>query len=254
MDNDKGLLPSAISKAIKLPMVKVNRRAFLSKTFSDSQGEELSRIIDYGPQTIFDVSHLKVVAKHTVLRDTEKSSAASFVAGLPSNPIVMAGTGTADVMQYFAFALRMAQEIAYIFGQKDLFDDNGSLSEDGERDIILYLGAMLGVSAANSGIIFATKGLGKTAGKQVTNKALTKTAWYPILKKIAAAIDVKITKQGLSKTITKAVPVVGGVVSGGLTFLSFRPMGNRLVKTFSEASSSNEKAIKKAQDVIIQGV
>ena len=32
----------------------------------------------------------------------------------------------------------------------------------------------------------------------------------------------------MEKTITKAIPVVGGLVSGGLTYVTFRPMGHRL--------------------------
>jgi len=36
----------------------------------------------------------------------------------------------------------------------------------------------------------------------------------------------------VEKTITKAVPLIGGVVSGGLTYVTFRPMGHRLADTF----------------------
>ncbi|MGP5244397.1 hypothetical protein ACTXMA_09490, partial [Corynebacterium variabile] len=63
-------------------------------------------------------------------------------------------------------------------------------------------------------------------------KALTKTVWYPVLKKVAAQLGQKITKKTVEKTITKAVPVIGGVVSAGLTFATFRPMGYRLADVF----------------------
>nr|MBA3892065.1 hypothetical protein [Gemmatimonadaceae bacterium] len=65
-------------------------------------------------------------------------------------------------------------------------------------------------------------------GKKVAAQALTKTAWYPLVKKVGALVGQKITKKTVEKTITKAVPVVGGVVSGGLTYVTFRPMGHRL--------------------------
>lgn len=257
MTNEKELLPSAVASALKLPGVKIDRRKFLAETFSKTQGEELSKIIDYGPQTVFDTAYLTATAKHIVRRDTEKSTVASFLTGLPSNPAVMAGSSAVDIAQYFAFALRMAQEISYIFGKQDLFDNNGDLSENGERDIILYLGVMLGVSAASSAIIYATRELGKTAGKKVASKALTKTIWYPILKKIAAAINITVTKQTVSKTITKVVPVVGGVLSGGLTFITFitfKPMGNRLIRSFAKALNSDEASVSEARDVILEAV
>ena len=54
------------------------------------------------------------------------------------------------------------------------------------------------------------------------------TAWYPLLKKVGAIVGKQITKKTVEKTITKAVPVLGGVVSGGLTYVTFRPMGHWL--------------------------
>ncbi|MFT8703720.1 MAG: hypothetical protein ABF755_03030 [Oenococcus oeni] len=102
-----------------------------------------------------------------VLNDTEKSTAFSFAAGLPSNPVMMAGTATAGILQYFAFAIRMAQEVAYVFGRPSIFDEDGVLIEAGEREVMLYLGVMLGIAAANSGLIFVSRGLADTAGKKI---------------------------------------------------------------------------------------
>ena len=42
----------------------------------------------------------------------------------------------------------------------------------------------------------------------------------------------KITKKTVEKTISKAIPLIGGVISGGLTFVTFRPMGFRLTNVF----------------------
>ena len=47
------------------------------------------------------------------------------------------------------------------------------------------------------------------------------------MKKVMASIGVKITKQTVGKVVTKAVPVLGGVMSGGITYVTFRPMGKR---------------------------
>ena len=48
----------------------------------------------------------------------------SFASGLPSNIAVMVAIGSADVAQYFGFAINMAQKIAYLFGEDDLFNEN----------------------------------------------------------------------------------------------------------------------------------
>lgn len=186
-----------------------------------------------------------------VLNDTEKSTVFSFAAGLPSNPVMMAGTATADILQYFAFAVRMAQEVAYVFGRPSIFNEDGALTEAGEREVMLYLGAMLGVATANSGLMLVSRGLGETAGKKMLQAALTKTFWYPLMKKIGAAIGLQVTKKTASSLVTKTVPIIGGIASGGLTFLTFRPMGKRLIKVFSETLQADDQQIIEAQNVVV---
>lgn len=44
-----------------------------------------------------------------------------------------------------------------------------------------------------------------------------------------------MTKSVFAKGISKVVPVIGGVVSGGLTLATMIPMGNRLADAFDEA-------------------
>ena len=115
--------------------------------------------------------------------------------------------------------------------EPDLFDGGGQLSEAAQMRVIAYLGAMFGAAGASALVASTSKVAGANLGKKVAAQALTKTAWYPLVKKVGAVIGVKITKKTVEKTITKAVPVVGGVVSGGLTYVTFRPMGHRLADT-----------------------
>ena len=71
--------------------------------------------------------------------------------------------------------------------------------------------------------------------KKIPLKALTKTLYYPIVKSIAKAFGAKMTKEVFAKGVSKAVPIIGGVVSGGLTFVTLRPMGMRLADTLDKA-------------------
>ena len=43
-----------------------------------------------------------------------------------------------------------------------------------------------------------------------------------------------MTKQIFANGVSKAVPVIGGVVAGGLTLATFLPNCNRLRKSFQE--------------------
>lgn len=216
-----------VSTAVQLPVVRVNREEFLAKLFGKSP--YLDEILKEGPQAVFTPDSLRKKADEIINDNTTKSTFASFMSGLPSNPALMAAAGGADVVQYFGFAIRLAQQLAYLFGEDDLFTDGTTeLSEEAQARVLAYLGAMLGVSGAAQLISRASVTAGTTLGKRVATQALTKTAWYPLFKKVASAIGIKITKNTVGKTVTKAVPVIGGVVSGVLTFTTFKTMGASL--------------------------
>lgn len=212
-----------------LPVVRVDREAFLRKHFGDS--EHWNAILEHGPQAVYTHESLRKKANTLINNSSAKTSMVSFVSGLPTNPALMIPAGGADVVQYFGFAINLAQQIAYLFGEDDLFDGGGDLSDEAKVRVIAYLGAMFGAAGAAALVANTSKVAGATLGKKVAAQALTKTVWYPTVKKVGAAIGVKITKKTVEKTITKAVPLVGGVVSGGLTYMTFRPMGHRLADT-----------------------
>ncbi|NYI44878.1 hypothetical protein BJ993_001958 [Nocardioides aromaticivorans] len=220
-----------IGAVAHLPVVRVDREAFLRKHFGKSP--HIDVILERGPQAVYSVESLRKKASSIIKSSATKSSAVSFASGLPSNPLVMVAAGGADVAQYFGFAINLAQQIAYLFGEEELFDGGSAeLSEAAQIRIIGYLGAMFGAAGAAALVSQTSKTAGQNLGKKVAAQALTKTAWYPLVKKVGALVGKQVTKKTVEKTITKAVPVVGGVVSGGLTYVTFRPMGNRLADTF----------------------
>lgn len=137
-----------LNTVAKLPIIRVNREEFLRKQFSSSP--YIEQIIQNGPQSVFTVDSIRKKASKVIKNSTNKTSLTSFASGLPSNIAVMVATGSADVAQYFGFAINMAQKIAYLFGEDDLFNENNNLSDEATVKIIGYLGAMFGVSGATS--------------------------------------------------------------------------------------------------------
>ena len=93
---------------------------------------------------------------------------------------------------------------------------------------------MFGASGATALIANVSKTAGKNLGKMVAKQALTKTAWYPLVKKVGTIIGVNITKKSVGSIITKTVPILGGLASGGITYFTFKPMGTRLADTFEK--------------------
>ncbi|MGE9834457.1 hypothetical protein ACVRXS_07450 [Streptococcus orisratti] len=232
------VLIQTVTAASQMPFVKVNREEFLRKEFSGN--EHIEKIIKDGPQSVFTSRALRKRAQKVIANTTNKTSMASFLTGIPSSPVTAVASGGADIIQYFGFALNLSQQIAYLFGEDNLFNgDYDKLPEEVQIRIISYLGIMFGAGGSSALIASISKTAGNSIGKKITQKALTKTTWYPLVKKIGSTLGYKITKQTVGKSITKIVPVIGGVVSGSLTYLTFKPMGNRLADTFADLLDGN---------------
>lgn len=227
-------LETIISNAVKLPGVKVNRSKFLAETFAN-ENFDLQAVIDVGPVSAgIPQERIEKAAAKLIFIRTSQSSAASFVAGIPGG-LAMAATIPADVAQFFGMALRLAQELSYLYGASDLWDADQIDDERVRNQLILYCGVMFGVSGAVSGVRVLSTQIAKTTLKKLPQKALTKTFWYPIVKQIGKAIGVKVTKTTVAQGISKAVPIVGGVISGGLNYVSMMPMANRLNAALNKA-------------------
>lgn len=80
-------------------------------------------------------------------------------------------------------------------------------------ELILFLDVMFGVGGAASALKVVSSKMAEQALKKLPQKALTKTFIYPIVKKIAVIIGVKMTKDTFAKGVSKVIPVVGGIVS-----------------------------------------
>ncbi|MEH6953851.1 SHOCT domain-containing protein [Neobacillus drentensis] len=231
-----------LTNALKVPGVKVNRTEFLSKALHEYVSyNDLVVVLENGPiEAGVNVNTLDKVAKSLIEKRTLQSSGASFAAGIPGG-LAMAATIPADTLQFYGVSLRLAQELAYLFGYEDLWDDERI---DGERvrgELTLFLGVMFGVGGTASALKVLSSKVAQQVLKKLPQKALMKTIYYPIIKKVAATIGVKITKKTFAQGISKAIPLIGGVISGGLTYASMKPMGTRLRNTLFESVNNYSK-------------
>lgn len=228
------MLEEIICKAIQIPGVKVDRNKFLAEIFS-SKVDLLENIINNGPIEVgITREEINNIANRLIMKRTSQSSIASFVAGIPGG-LAMAATIPADILQFFGMSLRLAQELSYLYGADDLWE-NGKIDDDKVKNqLILYCGVMFGVSGAVSGVRVLSTQIAKTALKKIPQKALTKTFWYPIIKKICSFVGYTLTKKTLASGVSKAIPVIGGVISGAINFASMMPMARKLNDTLDNA-------------------
>ena len=242
-------LETILTTALKLPGVKVDRNECLIKIFSN-ENIDTQELLELGPIAA-NVPHEKItqLADKQIFIRTGESSLASFVSGIPGG-LAMAATIPLDLLQFFATALKLAQELSYIYGANDMWQKGSEDSNKIMEQMLLYCGVMFGVSGAVSGVRLLSVKIAQTTLKKLPQKALTKGFWYPIVKQIGKAIGVKVTKSSVAKGISKAIPLVGGVISGSLNFASMMPMAKRLQATLESAAFDyNDEKFK--EDIII---
>lgn len=248
MGKNEDVALKVINESLKLPIVKVDRNEFLVKRFQN-RVSDINDLLEKGPQEYFTKVELDAEAQKCINQITMQSSALSFAAGIPGG-VAIAATIPADIAQFYGYSLRLAQEISYIYGFQDLRDDQGALTEEGRNALILYLGVMLGVSAAASAVRVLSKNLSVQVLKKLPQKALTKTVYYPVIKKVLATFGTKLTKNTFAKGVSKAVPIVGGFVSGGINFMSMKPMASKLKNELGKSLNYSNKDAKKDLEVL----
>ena len=229
-----------LQQVVKLPVVKVNRSKFLMDKFSkEVASKDIPRLLDEGPTALLPQKTLDRVANACIRDNVLLASGTSVLAGLPGG-LAMAVTIPADVAQFYAFSLKLAQELGYIYGYDDLWASRDELSEDAQNTLLLYLGVMLGVNGTAALLRAGGVAIAKQVMKTVPQKALTKTLWYPILKKVLKIFGINLTKGSLAKGMGKFIPILGGVLSGGLTFATMKSMGESLQKELSKLVNYDE--------------
>lgn len=236
VDPDDGVVLDLLSKAFALPGVKVQRNAFLAEVFKNKSSDELNSILNDGPvKAGCSRFELKKLATSLINKRAIYSTGVSFAAGLPGG-VVGLGVGlTADTAQFFGFAMRLAQELSYLYGESDIWADGVIDEKELTDQLLVYLGVMFGAGGAAAAVRVVSSAFAKTAVTKIPRMALTKTFYYPIIKAVAKKLSKQMTKDIFAKGVSKAIPVLGGAVSGGITFASMRPMGHRLADAFEKA-------------------
>jgi DNA-directed RNA polymerase subunit M/transcription elongation factor TFIIS len=235
---------SVVETAAQLPIVHVDRTEFLTRNLSKlCTPQQLQKAVADGTlRAGIPTAILDSVANAVINEETLKVTSISAAAGLPGG-FAMAATLPADLAQFYGFVIRVAQELAYIYGWDEIFTERSNLDAGTESQLILFIGVMSGVQSAVNvvGKLFGETAM-RSVAKKVAAQTLTKTWYYPIVKKIAAMLGQKMTKATFGQAVSKVVPVLGAVVSGGLTWATFKPMAHRLQEHLSTlAHMSPEK-------------
>lgn len=237
MTTGKQIAPSTkfeqtLRASAQLPGVQIDRDAYLRRELKRfCSDEKIERAIATTPAEAGVAPHvIEKIANSVIRLETSKVTTISAAAGIPGG-FAATVTVPADIAQYYGHVLRVVQKLAYIYSWPELFDDKGDgLDSATESMLTLFIGVMFGVNAAQAGVAQVSKLISAEVAKTLPQKALTKGAVYPVVKRVSGMLGIQMTKQVFAKSAAKVVPLVGAVVSGSLTFATFMPMSKRLQK------------------------
>lgn len=236
-------IEDVIVLSLKSPGVYINRASFLKKQlFKNHPQEVIDKAIRTTPALAgISSEEIDTIADAAIISERTKVSGISATLGAPGG-LAMAATIPADIIQYYGFTLRAIQKLLYLYGFPDVDADEAEglqLDEQTMNTIVLCLGTMYGVAGANNAIKAVARGLANGVNKKLMSMALTKGTVFPFVREVSKWFGVRLTKSMFSGAISKAIPVVGGVIGGGLTFVSFKPCCDRLKNELKDTLLAN---------------
>lgn len=240
---------------LKTPGIKVDRSDFLRKELTKNYPQEIiDDAIAYNPAYAkIPAEEIDKIADEVIQFERMCVSGISAALGAPGGA-AMAATIPADIAQYYGYMLRAAQKLLYLYGfpEIDTTEKGSKFDTETLNTLIICLGVMYGAAGANNAIKSMAKALAAGVEKKLLNAALTKGAIYPIVKSVAKWFGTNMTKQIFAGFFKNSIPVVGGVIGGGLTYLTFKPCCDKLKASLQDTMLSNPDHVStKDEDVII---
>lgn len=235
-------IEDVIIMGLRIPGICVNRDEFLRTEFrKDFTPEIIEDAVTFNPAHAgITTEQIEKYAKEVIKFERNCVTGISAALSTPGG-FAMAATIPADVAQYYGYMLRVTQKLLYLYGfpQIDVHEKGKQFDTETLNILTLCLGVMYGVAGANNAIKAVAKALGTGVQKQLMKQALTKGTIYPIVKSTAKWFGVRMTKEVFTGFFKHAIPVVGGVIGGGLTYVSFKPCCDKLKLSLQDTVLSN---------------
>jgi hypothetical protein len=220
---------SVIRTALALPGVKVDRKAFLRSALSKHVTKKVL-------QSAIDTSPAKAgVSKNTIRRIATANikwhragvSALSFASGLPGGWWI-AGTVPVDLTQFFWHVLVVLQKLAYLYGWPQLFSEDSELDDETLLILTVFVGVMLGAESAAKVLGDIAERAAAQILERLPRETLTRWGLYRLPRKLAERIGIKLTEDSFTRYLSRIVPILGGIISCTVTWISFSLMTSRL--------------------------
>ena len=227
---------------LRTPGIRVNRSDFLRKELMKKYPQNvIEDAVAYNPaHAQIPAKEVDKIADEVIQFERTCVAGISTALGVPGG-VAMAATIPADIGQYYAYLLRATQKLLYLYGFPEINTAEKGHKFDSEtmNILIICLGVMYGAAGANNALKAMAKALATGVEKELMRTALTKGTIYPIVKSVAKWFGKKMTKDVFAGFFKHSLLVVGGVIGGGITYLSFKPCCDKLKASLQDTLLSN---------------
>lgn len=230
---DKKTLEDVLQKVLCLPGVYVDREEFLTRElFTVCSAKQVTMAIAYNLYYAdIPVKKIDYLAQNCIKKERLRATVISGVTGIPGG-IAAVGMIPVDVTQQMVHMVRIIQKLCYLYGWESLYDPDDALNRETLDLILLFVGVMMGVEGTNAVLRKVSEAILADIGRNVAEKLLQKGIQYPIKKIIKRKVVGSILAEGSSKVI----PMLGGALSAGMTYVSFKKMATRLQNQLKKCS------------------
>ena len=241
---------NVLMTAMQTPGVKIDRAKFLKKELMKYCPEAVIEDAIQGNPAKAGISKqiIDKVSKQVVNYEATKVTGLSMAASIPGG-FAAVGSAAADIVSYFVFILRALQELAYLYGFEQFDLNEADIDSETMNYLLVFIGVMFGVQGAASTLKKLSDVLAKYIITKLPQKTLAKGTIYPIVKKIATKVGIRMTKQIFADSIASVIPFLGAAVSGGLTYAMFKPCCMRLRKHLMSYNLCDPDYYKRVIDV-----
>lgn len=221
-----------VAQAVRLPGTRVDRSSYLAEVVGRKHAPAIVQAaIDTTPAAAgLSPREIEKLAKRSLARDGRRTTALSFAAGIPGG-VAGAATIPADLVQFYGYLIRAIQKLSYLYGWRDLVRIDTEVADIAASNaLIIMLGVMAEVDEANAALARLARLRAAGASDQALRTALGERAMAVEVGRISEALAKRMAKRLTGQVAGKAIPLVGGVVSGFITGSGFDEMAKHLLK------------------------
>ena len=220
--------------AFKLPFVRVDRTAFITKTLSKTcTADEVRQAIAASPLSVLGKEAVHKTAKRCIWRHALFTSLLSALAVTPPNDYAQWVLLPLDLIQLQLVIYIVAQKLMYLYGYQ-IKDENDAISSRATIIIATVSAIMIGTHRLSQTMKSAVGATARRTVLHISARAGNRLVAIKFIQQLMKWFGIEVTKNTLTISLQFFISTLCASISGLVSFWLIYPMCNRLLKHLEE--------------------